>query len=56
VEGRFDRFFSLVDPDFTVLFVDAVRRLNGKKRKRRDVADFGGYVCKSDGSVTGFEG
>jgi hypothetical protein len=56
VEGRFDLFFSLVDPDFTALPVDAVRRLNGKKKKRRDVGDFGGYVCKSEGSVTGFEG
>jgi hypothetical protein len=56
VEGRFDPFFSLVDPDLTVLPVDEVRRLNGKKKKRRDVGDFGGYVCKSEGNVTGFVG
>jgi hypothetical protein len=56
VEGRFDPFFSLFDPDFIVLPVDPARRLNGKKKKRRDVGDFGGYVCKSEGNETGFEG
>ena len=50
-------FLLFRGPDLTVLLpVDAFRRLNGPKIKRRDVGDFGGYVCKSEGSVTGFEG
>ncbi len=58
VAGRFDPPFSLADPPFNVSPVVAVRdrRLNGMKRKRCEVEDFGGYVCKSGGSVTGFDG
>jgi hypothetical protein len=56
VGRRFDLPFSLPVPPFAVLLADAARRRNGKKKRRREEGDLGGYVCKSDGIVTGFDG